>query len=296
MGQKKSQGNVVCFRNLKPATDQAIELFANKDAIEDIILAPYEDYLERFTEAVARLQAITPTVDNVDDLLTEEDEAKFIQAFRDIIRLKNVLDCFTQFSFDDLPMDEQLFADYRSKYLDLYDKVRNDTEKEKVSILDDIDFELELIRRDKVNVSYIISLLQNLQDATPEEREKQHKTILGILDTETQLRSKKELIEQFIENHFPDIPKGGDIGEEFESYWNAEKLKAIKELSETEGLDLDGLEKVIGDYLFTEKSPMRDDVIGIMSKRPALKERGSISERIISKIKSFVETFIDGVD
>jgi len=296
MGQKKSQGNVVCFRNLKPATDQAIELFANKDAIEDIILAPYENYVERFGEAVAKLQAITPTVDSVDDLLTEEDEAKFIQAFRDIIRLKNILDCFTQFSFDDLSMDEQLFADYRSKYLDLYDKVRSDNEKEKVSILDDIDFELELIRRDKINVSYIIALLQNLQDATPEDREKQHKTILGILDTETQLRSKKELIERFIADHFPDIPKGGDIGEEFESYWNAERLKAIKVLSETEGLDLDGLEKVIGNYLFTEKSPMRDDVIGIMSKRPSLKERGSVSERIIFKIKSFVETFIDGVD
>ncbi len=294
-GQKKSQGNVVCFRNLKPATDQAIELFANKDAIEDIILAPYENYVERFAKAFENLLAITPTVESVDDLLTEEDEAAFIQAFRNIIRLKNVLDCFTQFDFGDLPMDEQLFADYRSKYLDLYDKVRGDTEKEKVSILDDIDFELELIRRDKINVSYIIALLQNMQDATPAEREKQHKTILNILDTEAQLRSKKELIERFIADHFPDIPKGGDIGEEFEIYWAGEKKKAIQELSETEGLDLDGLEKVIGNYLFTEKTPMRDDVIGIMGKRPALKERASISERVIRKIKDFVQTYIDGV-
>jgi len=296
MGQKKSQGNVVCFRNLKPATDQAIELFANKDAIEDIILAPYENYIERFAKAVANLQAITPTVESVDGLLTEEDEAKFIKAFREIIRLKNVLDCFTQFSFDDLPMDEQLFADYRSKYLDLYDKVRSDNEKEKVSILDDIDFELELIRRDKINVRYIIALLQNMQDAKPEDREKQHKTILGILDTETQLRSKKELIERFIAIYFPNIPKGGDIGEEFEAYWNEEKLKAIKELSDSEGLEQEGLQKVIGDYLFTEKSPMRDDVVSIMTKRPSLKERRSVSERIISKIKTFVQTFIDGVD
>lgn len=295
-GQKKSQGNVVCFRNLKPATDQAIELFANKDAIEDIILAPYEDYVVRFAEAVANLQTITPTVDSVDDLLTEEDEAKFIQAFREVIRLKNVLDCFTQFSFDDLPMDEQLFADYRSKYLDLYDKVRSESEKEKVSILDDIDFELELIRRDKINVSYIIALLQNLQDASPTDREKQRKTIMNILDTETQLRSKKELIERFIADHFPDIPKGGDIGEEFESYWSEEKQKAIQELSMAENLDADGLEKVIGNYLFTEKTPMRDDVIGIMKSRPGLKERGTISERVIGKIKAFVETFIDGVD
>ncbi|MBZ0216082.1 MAG: hypothetical protein K8F25_05985, partial [Fimbriimonadaceae bacterium] len=96
--------------------------------------------------------------------------------------------------------------------------------------------------------------------------------------------------------HFPDIPKGGDIGEEFESYWSEEKQKAILELSTAEDLDADGLEKVIGNYLFTEKTPMRDEVIGIMNTRPKLKERGTISERVIEKIKAFVETFIDGVD
>jgi type I restriction enzyme R subunit len=207
-----------------------------------------------------------------------------------------VLDCFTEFTFDDLPMDEQLFADFKSKYLDLYDKVKNNNEKEKVSILDDIDFELELIRRDTVNVSYIISLLANLKNAKPEDREKQHKTILAILDTEVQLRSKKDLIEQFIANNFSDIPKDGDIAEAFETYWNEQKQKAIEELSQTEGLDIEGLQKIIGDYLFTEKTPMRDDVIGILSKRPSLKERALISERIIGKIKAFVETFIDGVD
>lgn len=296
MGQKKSQGNVVCFRNLKPATDKAIELFANKDAIEDIILAPYEDYTKRFAEAVENLYSITPTVESVDALLTEEDEAKFIQAFRELIRIKNVLECFTEFTFDDLPMDEQIFADFKSKYLDLYDKVKGNSEKEKVSILDDIDFELELIRRDTVNVSYIISLLQNLQNAQPAEQEKQRKTILNILDTETQLRSKKELIEQFITTTFPNIPKGGDIGQEFETYWSEQKQKAIEELSKNESLDLEGLQKVIGNYLFTEKTPMRDDVIGILKERPKLQERSTISERILTKIKAFVETFIDGVD
>ena len=300
LGQKKSQGNVVCFRNLKPATDQAIELFANKDAdkvtMEDIILAPYEQYLERFSDAVNSLQAIVPTVASVDELTTEEDEAQFIQAFREVLRLVNMLKCFTQFSFADLPMDEQLFADYRSKYLDLYDKVRNEHAKEKVSILDDLDFELELIRRDKINVSYIISLLHNMQDDTEEGRDKHHKAIISILDTETQLRSKKELIEQFIATQFDDIPKGGDIGEKFETFWNAEKEKAIEVLSTTEGLELDGLQKLIGDYLFTEKTPMRDEVIQIMEKRPGLRERKPVSERIINKITAFVETFIDGVD
>ncbi len=296
MGQKKSQGNVVCFRNLKPATDKAIELFANKEPQEKIILAPYEDYVRKFGEAVANLLMITPDVSSVDDLMTEKDEAKFIHAFREVIRIKNVLDCFTEFTFDDLPMNEQLFADFRSKYLDLYDKVRSEKEKEKVSILDDIDFEIELISRDKINVSYIISLLRNMKDKKPEEQAKARKTIMDILDTETHLRSKKELIERFISEHFADMTASADVGEEFDAYWTEEKRKSLIALSEDEGLDPEGLEKVLGNYLFTEKPPMRDEIIEIMGKRPSLRERSSIAERIIGKICDFVETFIDGVD
>lgn len=296
MGAKKSQGNVVCFRNLKPSTDKAIELFANKEAIEEIILAPYEDYVELFGKAVENLLAITPTVESVDDLLTEEDEAKFIQAFREVIRIKNVLDCFTQFTFDDLPMDEQTFADYRSKYLDLYQKVKADNQKERVSILDDLDFEVELITRDKINVSYIINLLRNMRDAKDGDKPKLRKTIIDILDGDAELRSKKELIERFIADHFANIPADQDVGDAFEDYWDEERKRAIQTISEDEGLNPDGLEKVIGDYLFTEKPPMRDDVIGIMNKRPGLRERGTVAERVINKIRDFVTTFIDGVD
>ena len=295
LGQKKSQGNIVSFRNLKSATDQAIELFANKDAIEQICLGPYEQYIAKFARAVAVLQNIAPTLESVDDLATEEDEAQFIQAFRNIIRIKNVLNCFTEFTFDHLAMDKQLFEDYKSKYLDLYDKVRTHRLKEKVSILDDIDFELALIHRDEVNVSYIIALLRNMQDASPTEQEKQRKVILGMLESDIQLRSKKALIERFIAEHFPAIPKGDDVGEVFEHYWNDEKHKAVQALSEAEGLDMEGLQKVIGNYLFTEKTPLRDEVIAIMHTRPKLRERGTITERIIEKIKALIETFIDGV-
>lgn len=296
LGQKKSQGNVVCFRNLKPATDQAIELFANKEAIEEVILEPYEKYVEKFAEAVAELLKIAPTVDSVNELLTEEDEMKFIQAFRELIRIRNVLNCFTEFSFDDLAMDEQCFDDYKSKYLDLYDKVKTNRQKEKVSILDDIDFELELIHRDEINVSYIIALLRNMHSAKPEEQEKEREKIIKILETEAQLHSKKELIERFIAEHFPEIPKEGDVGAVFEQYWTEEKHKAIQALSKEEGLDMDGLRELIGDYLFTEKVPLPDAVITIAHTKPKLRERLPFVERITEKIISFIETFIDGVD
>lgn len=296
MGTKKSQGNVVAFRNLKPATDKAIELFANKDAEEEIILAPFEDYVAKFEEATERLLALTPTVDSVDGLLTEEDEAEFVQAFRELIRVKNVLDCFTEFDFSALPMDEQTFADFRSKYLDLYDQVRSEKAKEKVSILDDLDFEVELISRDKINVSYIINLLREMRGKRPEDQAKTRKTIMDVLDTEAQLRSKKELIERFISEHLANLPASADVGEEFDNYWEVQRIQAMKALSQDEGLEASGLDKVMEQYQFTGKTPMRDDVIGIMEKRPSLRERRSVADRVIEKIKTFVETFIEGVD
>jgi type I restriction enzyme R subunit len=122
-------------------------------------MAPYEDYIEQFDEILNQLFNITPTVDSVNDLTDEEMELKFVQIFRELMRLKNTMAGFADFTFADLNMSEQMFEDYKSKYLDIHDKVKINTDSEKVSILDDVDFELELIHRDEINVVYILNLL-----------------------------------------------------------------------------------------------------------------------------------------
>lgn len=295
LDEVKSQGNIVCFRNLKSATDDAIQLFSNLDAKEIIIMEPYEDYVKRFDEAFANLLAIAPTVDSVNDFLTEEQELEFVTAFRELMRLKNKLATFTEFSFDNLQMEEQTFEDYKSKYLDLYDKTKSENAKELVSILDDIDFELELIHRDEVNVSYIMKLLAQLKEETSElEHEKQKQRIIDIIAGETQLRSKRELIERFINNHLPQIEDADLIEEKFDAFLVGERKVAIENLSSEENLNQMALEKVIGNYLFTNKTPLRDEIIATMQQRPSLKERASTTERITNKIINFVETFISG--
>lgn len=293
LDEVKSQGNVVCFRNLKSATDEAITLFSNKDAIEEIIIQPYENYIESFAEAVKRLYVITPTVESVNDLPSETEKLEFVKAFRELMRLKNVLNTFTEFSYDDLDISEQDFEDYQSKYLDIRDDVKND--KEKVSILDDIDFELELIRRDEINVAYILTLLAKLHEAKPKEHKQLKKAISDMLASEIEMRSKKELIERFIEENLPLIRDSELVADEFETFWTVEKKKALKDLSKEENLDFKKLIDVISNYLFTEKVPLRDEVIGIMNERPSLRQRASLSERITNKIIDFVKTFIDGM-
>ena len=118
LGEQKSQGNILCFRNLKKATDDAITLFSNKDAIEVVVMPEYEDIAKKFDAAFKGLKEITPTYQSVNDLESEEDEAAFVQAFRKLMRNLNVLQSYTDFDWDDLPLNEQEFEDYKGKYLD----------------------------------------------------------------------------------------------------------------------------------------------------------------------------------
>lgn len=123
---------------------------------------------------------------------------------------------------------------------------------------------------------------------------KQKQKIIDILAGETQLRSKRELIEKFINNHLPQIEDTDLIEDTFDNYLKEERKIAIKELSSEENLNQMVLEKVIGEYLFTNKTPLRDDIIAMMNQRPSLKERATTAERITHKIINFVETFISG--
>ena len=296
LNEQKSQGNIVVFRNLKHATDEAITLFSNKDAIEVIIMKPYEDYVKIFNEVFKKLLDVTPTVDSVNDLQTENDELEFIKAFRDLMRIKNVLVSFSDFHWNDLLMTEQLFEDYKSKYLDLHDKVRGEHDKEKVSILDDVDFELELIHRDEINVSYIIQLLIKLKANVKKDTQQAEKEIYNLLNTETQLRSKKELIEKFIQENMPWILNTDDIPQEFERFWSAEQQKAFAVLLQEEKLSKDKTQSLIENFLYSEKQPMRNDILELLEgEKPTLLIRKKTGNRILNKILVFVETFINGI-
>jgi type I restriction enzyme R subunit len=296
VNEQKSQGNIVAFRNLKSRTDEAITLFSNKDAIEVIIMKPYEDYTAKFDEAYQKLLELTPTVDSVNDLVSEEDELEFIKAFRDLMRIKNILNSFSDFNWEDLKMSEEHFDGYRSKYLDLWQKVKTDHQKEKVSILEDVDFELELIHRDEINVTYIIQLLIKLKSQSQKDTTKAEQEIFNLLSTETTLRSKRELIEKFIQENLPVIEDTDEVTSEFDKFWSEERQNAFSKLIAEEKLSPEKTEKLIEDYLFAEREPLRDEVLELLEgEKPSLLQRKKLGDRILNRIKDFVDTFINGM-
>ena len=299
--EQKSQGNIVCFRNLKEHTDRAIALFNDEEAKEfvatqDVFLDSYDEYLLKFKDAYESLKIVAPTVQSVDELQDEKAELKFIKAFREIMRLKNSMSSFSDFSWDDLGMSEQEFEDYIGKYLDLNDKVKRNQEKEKESILDEVDFELELLHKDEINVAYILALLFNMKRQEGEDYEKQKKAIVDMIVGDSKLRSKKLLIEKFIDKNLMKLDKDANIEKEFFNYWSFEQEEAMNKLYKEEGLNKEGFNKMIENYLFKGNEPRNTEIINLLEKKPSYKERKSIVNRLKNKIHNFIEIFIDGVN
>lgn len=259
LNEVKHYGNIVNFRNLKTKTDEAITLFSSEDtsAIDTVLMKSFNEYVGDFSKAYDILVDLAPTVQSVDDLPDEDAQYKFVQAFREILRVLTRLKTFTDFSYDDIPLSEQEINDYQSKYLDIYERVKNNTEKQKISILDDIDFEIELLRTDKINVLYILSLLKDL-DPSAKSYAKDKEFILKSLDTSVELKSKKELFEKFINENIG-IASQEDIENDLLEFFEKEREKAIDNLVSEEQLLKEKIRELIVDYEFSNK--FRDEYI-----------------------------------
>jgi type I restriction enzyme R subunit len=285
----------VCFRNLKEATDQAIALFSNKNARETVLIEPYEDYVKQFNDATEALLAITPTVASVDTLPDENAELEFVMKFRELLRIKNILTTFADYSEEDLSLPEQDFEDYKSKYLDVHDKVKKQTDPDKASVLEDVDFELSLIHRDEINVAYILNLLLTLSKLNPEEAKKRQKEIIDLVAGEVQLRSKRVLIEQFIEENLPKLQSNENVIDAIENYWSQHKQNAFSQLCTDENIQPKQLEKLMQTYVFANRLPRDQEIVNALEFKPKIRERKSILARVGDKIQDFINTFIEGM-
>ena len=164
------------------------------------------------------------------------------------------------------------------------ERAKSRTETEKESVLKEVGFELELIRKDEINVSYILKLLAKYRKAKAEEQQKQRDTIISIINAQTGLRSKRELIEKFIDDHLMHIEDDDLIDDAFEKFWNEEQVKAFDELCEEENLNKAEVNKVIDTYLYDGRAPLKDDIANTLNVKPKLLERKKIV--VISIIKA----------
>lgn len=285
--ETKPFGNIVCYRTTKERVDEAVKLFSQTDSIDTVIMAPYEDYLNKFKVAVSELLKITPVVDSVDSLEREENIKAFIVAFRTVAKLLVSLKTFNEFDLDngDTELNAQMFEDYKSKYYELYRRLSND--KEKSSILNDITFSLELIQTDKINVSYILNLIRNIDLTNEIQKQQDIENIERKLanSTDDDLRSKTDLIKSFLKSILPTLKEDDSIDEALNNHMNVEREKEIEKFSEDNNINLDNLKEIIDEYEYSGIFP--DSLIGKSIDAPFLKK---IS--IIENIKVFIRNLL----
>lgn len=252
----KPYGNIVCYRDLKKATDDAITLFSQTNDTDTVLNKTYDQYLRLFVNAIEELYEIAPTPESVDLLEGETAQKEFVEAFRDVANLMQKMRTFDEFEFDSvkLGISEQTFEDYKGKYFAIYEDVKKDREqKEKVSILDDIDFEIDLLRNDIINVDYILNLLKSLNLEDKKEKEAGIKQIHRLLDTadNEQLRLKADLIRTFMQRVLPSLNKGDNIDDAYYNFEEQEKEKEIESFSYGLAYPAQQLNRLVHEYEFS---------------------------------------------
>jgi len=233
----KTYGNIVCFRDLKEETDKAIALFGNKDAGGIVLLKTFEEYYNGYDDKgeykpgyEELIETLTTRYPIGQPILGEEAEKDFIRLYGAILRLRNILTSFDDFEGKEI-LSERDFQDYQSRYIDLYQEYRKAANADKETINDDIIFEIELVKQIEVNIDYILMLVAKYQQSNCNDKDILT-TIDKAINSSIELRSKKELIERFIEQ----VNVSTKVDEDWRKFLDERKEEDISAIIEEEKL------------------------------------------------------------
>ena len=303
----KTHGNIVCFRNLEEATNKAIALFGDKEASSIALIRPYEDYYNGYIDKEkneekpgykALVEEMIEKYPAGKPIERESEQKEFIKLFGKILKLKNILSAFDQFSGNEI-LSERDFQDYQSIYLDLYNQYRKNSEAEKEPINDDLVFEIELIKQVEINIDYILELIQKYH----QDHIKNKEILADInkaINSSLKLRNKKDLILEFIQQldiQKEEKDKETSIDEQWQTYIVGKRKEELEKIIEEENLDG---EKT---YQFIKNSFKRGYIESIgtefaqilppMSRFTPSGERTKKRETVFKKITDFFERFFD---
>lgn len=319
LNEKKRFGKIVCFRDLKSNVDASIKLFSNSNNLEDIVRPPFNEVKKNYQELTTNFLEQYPTPSSIDLLQSEKDKKLFILAFRDVIKKHAEIQVYDEFEDDaaDFGMTEQQFMDFRSKYLDIYDTFaggckpseRNqtpdeDTESTETSTesgIDDIDFCLELLHSDIINVTYILELIADLNPYSADYKEKRT-YIIDTMIKDAELRNKAKLIDGFIQQNVDDdrdnfmarkqkFDGTSDLEERLNDYISTERNNAIDALAKDEGLDVSILNHYLSEYDYLQKEQpeiiqeaLKEKHLGLIKTRKSL-------TRVMDRLRSIIRIF-----
>lgn len=284
----KTYGNIVNFRDLEEATNDAIALFGNKDAAGVVLLKPYREYFDEYAEKVTELlQQYSPG----ELIVGEAAQVEFVKLFGQILKLRNILTSFDEFA------DEEILAardiqDFQSTYLDIWNERKRETAAEKESIVDEVVFEIELIKQVEINVDYILLLVQKYREERGDGEDKELRAgISRAIDSSPSLRNKKDLIENFVDS----VSVKGEIEAEWRAYVAAQREKELAEIIATENLKAEETAKFVEaafrDGALRTTGTAITKVLPPVSRFSKEKNHRAKKQRVIEKLGVFFERF-----
>lgn len=286
----KTYGNIVSFRDLEEATNDAIALFGNKDAAGVVLLKPYGEYFEEYATKVTELGERFPPAEPI---VGEQAQKDFIALFGVLLRLRNILLSFDDFAGNQILSDRDL-QDYQSIYLDLYQSFRRTDQAEREVINDDVVFEIELIKQVEVNVDYILTLIERYREAKGEGENKEIRaTIERAVDSSPSLRNKKDLVEEFVDR----ISMTGDVTDEWRAYVAAKREAELQRIIDEENLRPEPAREFV-DAAFRDGA-IRSTGTAITKVLPPVSRftkganRGAKKQTVIDRLTAFFERFFD---
>jgi type I restriction enzyme R subunit len=284
----KTYGNIVSFRDLEKETNDAIALFGNKDAGGIVLLKPYGGYYSEYAEKVAELLKQFPLRTPI---IGESAQKTFIALLGKILRLQNILTSFDDFAGNEI-LTERQGQDYLSVYLDLYAEFRKEKEADKESIIDEVVFEIELIKQIEINVDYILMLVQKYRDARGNGEDKEiTATISHAIDASPSLRNKKDLIEAFVDS----VSTSGEIDEEWNAFVAGQRESDLQKIIVDENLRPDETHKFIEtafrDGAIQATGTAITKVLPPVSRFSAGGGHGEKKQRVLAKLGEFFERF-----
>ncbi len=313
LNEKKRFGKIVCFRDLKDNVNAAIKLFSNNQPNEFIIRPPFEQTKKELNDLAINFLKKYPKPQYIDTLQSEFDKRDFVIAFREIIKKHAEIQIYEDFDPEDpsLFMTEQEFVDFKSKYLDITVGLINPSSKPPTAnedaapygndqTLDDIDFCLELLHSDVINVAYILELIADLNpDEADYQQKRQH--ILDTMIKDAVMRNKSKLIDDFIRENVDEDKDGFqkakadgsiDLETRLNNYITTARNNAIHELAMDEGIDEEALTKFIAEHDFLQREKPEIIMKAIRAKKGLkLMERTTLLRRILDRLRDIINTF-----
>ena len=285
----KTYGNIVSFRDLEQETNDALALFGNKDAKGIVLLKPYAEYYGQYKKRIEELLADFP-LDKA--IVGEAAQKEFIRLFGTILRLRNILTSFDDFSGSAI-LSERQFQDYQSLYLNLYAEFRSAAQADKESINDDIVFEIELIKQVEINVDYILMLVERYLKAKGTGEDKEIlASIERAINASPSLRNKKDLIEQFVES----VSTKAKVDAQWQAFVARKKVEELERIITEENLDPEATQSFVDNAFRDGAIPASGTAIVMIlppSSRFSKDNTHSVKKQIVlDKLGAFLERFL----